>query len=592
MTGTLDAVERTALLTAALRAAETGREDRLYSDPYAARLAGDTGPELLGEIREVTFAGTDPRIVPSTPDYNAIRTRFFDDFLQRAAHDPQMSQVVLAPAGMDSRAYRLDWPAHTRCFEVDRPAVLAFKEERLRGVPPRVEHRTVALDLTTPDWEDTLVASGYDPARPSVWLLEGLLYYIRHDDVHRILDRVAALMDAGAELLDLTEALPASVRDRSREADDDELVALACRRNVFELLLYRAVRELPHVHSDRNVVVRDLVIDPSTDRVRAVVTAGGERIPADVVIDATGRRAQSRNWLAGAGIPVADDRTAPSALTGFSRQYRLHGSERPGPLNRGNAVGGIWDHYVAALHPADNGTFAIAVMVGSGDPAGAGLREPAAFTTVARGTPGIGPWLAPGVSEPLTPVNVITCPPNVLRGTATARRPAVAGLFAVGDAACVTNPLYGRGMSLALRHAFALAGLLGGATVDHELSRDAARLAEQVYAPWYRFAAQEDGRRTAQWNAATGGEPAAPPAGVLGPLPAPEQLRTAMLSDAFVWRTVTRTRMGLRDPAEAFADETFLARVRQAPPAGPALPPRALSREELLHAVRTTEGAA
>ncbi|MCR8574760.1 FAD-dependent oxidoreductase [Streptomyces sp. Isolate_219] len=348
---------------------------------------------------------------------------------------------------------------------------------------------------------------------------------------------LARMVDAGAELLDLTEALPASVRDRSRKADDDELVALACRRNVFELLLYRAVRELPHVHSDRNVVVRDLVIDPSTDRVRAVVTAGGEKIPADVVIDATGRRAQSRHRLAGTGIPVADDRTAPSALTGFSRQYRLDGSERPGPLNRGNEVGGVWDHYAAALHPADNGTFAIALMVGSGDPAGAGLREPAAFTAVARGTPGIGPWLAPGVSEPLTPVNVITCPPNLLRGTATARRPAVAGLFAVGDAACVTNPLYGRGMSLALRHAFAA------------------------------------------------------PAGTPGP-PEPEQVRTAMLSDACVWRTVTRTSMGLRHPAEAFADETFLARVRQAPPAGPALPPRALTREELLQAVRTTEGAA
>ena len=37
----LDAIERTALLTAALRAAETRREDRLYTDPYAAAFAGE-----------------------------------------------------------------------------------------------------------------------------------------------------------------------------------------------------------------------------------------------------------------------------------------------------------------------------------------------------------------------------------------------------------------------------------------------------------------------------------------------------------------------------------------------------------------------
>ncbi|WP_225834565.1 SAM-dependent methyltransferase [Streptomyces sp. NK08204] len=200
MTEKLDAVERTALLTAALRAAETGREDRLYSDPYAARLAGEGGLELLREIREATFPKDADRTVPSTPDYNAIRTRFLDDFLQEAAQDPAMNQIVLAPAGMDSRAYRLDWPSRIRYFEVDRPAVLAYKEERLKDVRPRVDHRSIALDLTSPDWERKLVDAGYDPEQPSTWLLEGLLYYIPHDDTHRILDRVAAIMKPGSRI--------------------------------------------------------------------------------------------------------------------------------------------------------------------------------------------------------------------------------------------------------------------------------------------------------------------------------------------------------------------------------------------------------
>ncbi len=196
----LNAVERTALLTAALRAAETLREDRLYEDPYAARLSGGIGPELLAEVREATFPRDRPRTLPSTPDYNAIRTRFFDDYLQRAAAEPDMTQIVLAPAGMDSRAYRLHWPPYLRYFEVDRPAVLAFKQAALAGAEPRVRHCAVSVDLTDENWESDLLAAGYRRDLPSTWLLEGLLYYVSETDAHRVLHRVAALMAPGSRI--------------------------------------------------------------------------------------------------------------------------------------------------------------------------------------------------------------------------------------------------------------------------------------------------------------------------------------------------------------------------------------------------------
>ncbi|MFJ9693246.1 class I SAM-dependent methyltransferase [Kitasatospora sp. NPDC101183] len=200
MSTPLDAVERTALLTAALRAAETRRADRLYEDPHAAGLAGEIGPDLLAEVRLATFPPGRERTLPSTPDYNAIRTRFFDDLLQEAAADPGTTQIVLAPAGMDSRAYRLDWPERVRWFEVDRPAVLAYKAERLGAARPRADHRRVAVDLTAPDWEARLEAAGYDPAVPSTWLLEGLLYYVPEADAHRVLERVAAVSAPGSRI--------------------------------------------------------------------------------------------------------------------------------------------------------------------------------------------------------------------------------------------------------------------------------------------------------------------------------------------------------------------------------------------------------
>ena len=195
---TLDAIERTALLTAAIRAAETRREDRLYADPYAAAFAGDIGPDLLAEVRAVTFPAGRSRTLPSTPDYNAIRTRFFDDYLTAAVRDPAMDQVVIAPVGMDARAFRLSWPRRIRLFEVDRPVVLSVKEEVLGDVESTVDRRTVGVDLRDDAWTDRLLAEGYDPTRPSTWLLEGLLYYIHEPDVHRILDRVRAMTAPGS----------------------------------------------------------------------------------------------------------------------------------------------------------------------------------------------------------------------------------------------------------------------------------------------------------------------------------------------------------------------------------------------------------
>lgn len=194
----LDAVERTALLTAAIRAAESRREDRLYEDPYAAAFAGDIGPELLAQVRAVTFPAGRRRTLPSTPDYNAIRTRFLDDYLTDAVRDPAMGQVVLAPAGMDARAFRLPWPRHVRLFEVDRPVVLSVKDEVLGDTPCPVDRRQVGVDLRDEDWTGRLLAAGYDPALPSVWLLEGLLYYIPEQDVHRILDRVRSITAPGS----------------------------------------------------------------------------------------------------------------------------------------------------------------------------------------------------------------------------------------------------------------------------------------------------------------------------------------------------------------------------------------------------------
>src|SRR6185369_12398721 len=102
------------------------------------------------------------------------------------------------------------------------------------------------------------------------------------------------------------------------------------------------------------------------------------------------------------------------------------------------------------LHPADAGTCSVALAVLPEDRAMNRLRHPAAFTAVARATPGLAAWLGDRTARPISEVYAVSAPPDVLRGAATTRQTPVAGLFPVGDAACITNPLSGRGMSLAL----------------------------------------------------------------------------------------------------------------------------------------------
>ena len=173
-------VGSTALFVAAARALEAQKPDPLAVDPYAevfCRAVGGSWADVLD--------GKDPDHQLKTADFGenfvtfqGARTKFFDEYFRRAA-DAGVRQVVVLAAGLDSRAYRLDWPAATTIFELDQPQVLDFKREVLTGagVQPRAERREIAIDLRE-DWPQALRDSGFDPAKPSAWIAEGLLIYL------------------------------------------------------------------------------------------------------------------------------------------------------------------------------------------------------------------------------------------------------------------------------------------------------------------------------------------------------------------------------------------------------------------------------
>lgn len=191
----LDPVATTARLTAAERAREAARPDRLFDDPYAEVLAGRAGRGLLREL-----GGALPFDNPTIP----VRTRFFDDALTRIAA-LGLRQFVLLAAGMDTRAYRLGLPSEAVLFELDRPESLRLKEELFAGRPgggprPHCARRPVGVDLAG-DWPSALTAAGAQPDEPTCWLVEGLTQYLTEPDVHRLLDRITELSAPGSHLL-------------------------------------------------------------------------------------------------------------------------------------------------------------------------------------------------------------------------------------------------------------------------------------------------------------------------------------------------------------------------------------------------------
>jgi methyltransferase (TIGR00027 family) len=203
-----DAVARTALLTAALRAKESTRPDRLYDDPFAEPLAGEFGAALFDEVAGMTKANRgavapDGRRLPNTLDYNAIRTRFIDDWLVATLAAGGYDQVVIAAAGMDTRAFRLTWPHPVDVYELDRPATLDLKEGALDGCAPAagVRRHLMRTDLVTDDWRAELIAAGFDPSRPAVWVLEGVLYYLAEDAARGLLRQLGTFCRPGSPLI-------------------------------------------------------------------------------------------------------------------------------------------------------------------------------------------------------------------------------------------------------------------------------------------------------------------------------------------------------------------------------------------------------
>ena len=197
-------VGATALGVAAARAVETAGRDPLIHDDFAQTLVSSAGP-AWARLADPELAWLDgdehgQRAHRLGIDYQAVRTHFFDEYFDNAV-SAGIRQVVILAAGLDSRAYRLNWPPGTAVHEIDQPKVLEYKTGILErhGAVPTASRRPVPVDLRD-DWPAALSATGFDRTQPTAWLAEGLLPHLPSDAQDRLFEMFTALSAPGSQV--------------------------------------------------------------------------------------------------------------------------------------------------------------------------------------------------------------------------------------------------------------------------------------------------------------------------------------------------------------------------------------------------------
>ena len=209
-------ITATAASIAAYRSAVTLCNSSYLDDPFAALFAREMCPERYKEILLLPA----PKLVRF-----AVRTKFFDNFIRDCVHRHGIKQVVMIGAGFDARALRgkdMRWdtlkPPTARdkmeskelmFYELDLPELMDRKSQLLQraGMCPRAAqslglpkaHR-IGVDVIAQDWVSLIQRYGFMKDRPTVWLLEGFLYYFDPADVMRILARISSVSAPGSRI--------------------------------------------------------------------------------------------------------------------------------------------------------------------------------------------------------------------------------------------------------------------------------------------------------------------------------------------------------------------------------------------------------
>lgn len=374
-------------------------------------------------------------------------------------------------------------------------------------------------------------------------------------------DVAAALAAAGAMRFDVLNVMPPTIADREPRPGDERFPTLTARRPVLEQVLGRAAEEQAGLDVRRGVGVTGLetrAAHGGGTHVTGVLCEGGERLRADLVVDAMGRRSPMPAWIADAAATAVPEEAEDSGFVYYTRFFRARGDGLP-PF-RSAPLTPIGTFTILVL-PSDNDTWCVTLYTSAGDRPLKRLRHRERWEAVLRACPAHVQWLEGG--EPLTEVLPMGGIVDRYRRLVADGRPLVTGVALLGDAWSCTNPSAGRGMSLGMLHARRLRDVAREAPDDpHRFALAWDEATESYLTPWYRETVREDRARLREIDALRRGEdpradmPAGAGAGAVA-----AALPTAMAHDADVFRAFVETRACLATLREVLARPGMAERI-------------------------------
>jgi 2-polyprenyl-6-methoxyphenol hydroxylase-like FAD-dependent oxidoreductase len=304
---------------------------------------------------------------------------------------------------------------------------------------------------------------------------------------------LAELLAAGLQLSTVEQVLPPTEYEGIEPmSDDGDLLHLWGRRPTFEYVLRRHVGRLPHVRFVHSARVTGFVSEANAQQLRlrgVEFTRHDQRevLEADLIVDASGCRSKSPEWLAAQGVHVKID-SNPSGFVYACRHYRLKNPQAEPPRQAG---GGNFDYLGYATFYAEHGNYALTFgcPVDETELAEA-IRRPDGFEALCEQLPVLKRWTSE--SEATTKVLGAGRFENRWTQYRTKTGLELLGFFAVGDSQVQTNPMYGRGCASAFVQAQLLAETLGSQTDPSARARVYDQRTRELLQPYFGLSVTTD----------------------------------------------------------------------------------------------------
>lgn len=169
----IENISDTARWVAVYRAMESERPDALFNDPFARKLAGAKGDEIVRTMKDGTTMAW----------AMIVRTQVFDEIIMAEVGTDGIDLVLNLAAGLDARPWRLDLPPTLNWVDVDLPEILRYKLETLADAKPKCAYEAVEADLTDTEVRRALFARLGAHSKRTLVVTEGLLVYLTDADV-------------------------------------------------------------------------------------------------------------------------------------------------------------------------------------------------------------------------------------------------------------------------------------------------------------------------------------------------------------------------------------------------------------------------